>query len=200
VNALDIGLVVVLAAFVVWGAVKGLVRLALGSIALVLGVLLGLWYSGTVAGWFEGMIETETVRRLTGFAVVFIATLLAFAILVWFITKTLEAANLRWVDRLTGAAIGLAVAALLAGAVLVPLTAFLPEDSTLVGDSTLSPYVLKISSFVKSIVPDELSQRFEAARKRIGEAGRGMLKSAPEAAKPAAAKPAPPSDPPAKKP
>jgi hypothetical protein len=99
----------------------------------------------------------------------------AFGLLVWLVTKTLEAAQLRWVDRLIGAGLGFVIAILIAGAILVPLTAFLPGDSALVSGSSLSPYVLKISAFVKSMVPDELRKRYEEARAKTVKAGQGTL-------------------------
>jgi len=174
-NVLDIVLVVIMAAFIVYGAVKGIVRLALGSIAVALGVFLGCWYNAPAASALSGWIQNEPVRRLVALALIFLATLAAFAVLVWFITKTLEAVKLRWLDRLSGAALGLLVAALLAAALLVPLVAFLPADSSLVGNSTLSPYVLRVSSFVKSVVPEEMRRRYEEAKQRMVEAGKGIL-------------------------
>jgi membrane protein required for colicin V production len=174
-NALDIALVVVVAAFVVYGAVKGLVRLVLGSVAIASGIFLGCWYHAPVEAFLSRWIHEEHARLFVAFGSVFVLTLLAFAVLVWFITKTLEAAKLRWVDRLTGAAVGLLLAALLLGAVLVPVVAFLPTDSTLVGGSRISPYVLRISAFVKSIVPDSLKKRYEEARAKMAAAGKGIL-------------------------
>jgi membrane protein required for colicin V production len=174
-NILDIALVVIVVAFIVYGAVKGVVRLALGSVAVAVGLFLGCWYNAPVAALLAGWIQSEAVRRLAALGLIFLTTLAAFAVLVWFITKTLESANLRWVDRLSGALVGVAIASVLAAALLVPLTAFLPADSTLVNNSALSPYVLKISSFVKALVPAEVKEKYEAARARMKEAGKGML-------------------------
>lgn len=174
-NALDIALVVVVAAFVVYGAVKGLVRLVLGSVAIAFGVFLGCWYHAPVEAAISGFVKEEHVRLFVAFGAVFAGTLIAFAVLVWFITKTLEAANLRWMDRLSGALLGLVLAALLIGAALVPVTAFLPADSTLVGQSRISPYILRVSTFAKSIVPAGLRKRYDEARARMAAAGKGML-------------------------
>ena len=177
-NALDIGIVVVVAVFVLYGAVKGLVRLTLGAVALGLGLFLGCWYNAPMSAMLSGFIKNESARRLTALGLVLLGTIAAFLVLVWFITKTLEAVRLRWIDRLSGAALGFAVASILAAAILVPLTAFLPAQSTLVDGSTLSPYVLKISNFVKALVPEELKQRYDAARAKVKEAGKGLLPGA----------------------
>jgi membrane protein required for colicin V production len=174
-NALDIVMVIVVAAFIVYGGVKGLIRLVLGSVAIAFGVFLGCWYHAPVESLLTGWIKEEHVRFFVAFGAVFVGTLLAFAVLVWFITRTLEAAHLRWADRASGAALGLVIAALLLGAVLVPVTAFLPPGSTLVGQSRLSPYILRISSFVKSIVPEGLEKRYEEARARMTAAGKRAL-------------------------
>jgi len=175
VNALDIALVIVVAAFIAYGAFKGLVRLVLGSIAIAIGFGLGCWYHAPVEAAIAGWIKEEHVRLFIAFGAVFLATILAFSILVWFITKTLEGVHLRWIDRLSGAGLGLAIAALLAGALLVPLTAFLPADSTLVSGSRISPYIVRISAAVKSMVPESLRKRYEEARARMAAAGKGML-------------------------
>jgi len=174
-NALDIGLVIVVAAFAVYGAVKGLVRLALGSVAIGSGVFLACWYHAPVEAMLAGWIHDGEVRVFLAFGGIFLATIVAFAILIWFITKTLEAVNLRWIDRLSGALVGLAIATLLIGAALVPLIAFLPPDSTLVSGSRISPYILHVSAFVKSVVPEGLKKRYEEARARMAAAGKGAL-------------------------
>src|SRR5262245_2238585 len=170
-NGLDIALVVVLIAFALYGAVKGLVRLLLGSLALAVGIFLGCWYNAQVAGLLSGLITSEPVRRLTALVLILVATVAAFAVLVWFVTKTLEVVHLRWIDRLTGAAAGLALACVLTALLLVPLAAWLPTDSAMMNGSALSPYVLKASSFVKGLVPQEVRQRFEESTGKMKDAG-----------------------------
>ncbi len=173
-NALDIGILIVLSAFALYGAVKGIVRLVLGFAALLVGVFLGCWFNAPVAGLLEGLLGHETARRLAALALVFFATLAIFAVLIWFITRSLEAARLRWVDRLAGTLLGAGVAALLVAAAMVPLTALLPEESTLVAESTMSPYVLRVSGPIKRLVPEDLKARFERARQRIWESGAAL--------------------------
>jgi len=174
-NALDIALLVAVALFIVYGAVKGLVRLVLGSVSIGMGVLLACWYHAPVERLLAGSIQSERFRFFLAFGLVFLATLAGFAILVWLVTRTLEAANLRWIDRVAGALLGLGLATVLLAALLVPLTAYLPADSNLVGGSRISPYVLKISSLVKSIVPESLRKRYEEARTRMTAAGKHAL-------------------------
>lgn len=185
-NGLDIAIVVVLIAFALYGAVKGMVRLILGALALAIGIFLGCWYNAPVAGLLSGVITSEPVRRFTALVLILIATVAAFTVLVWFITKTLEVAHLRWIDRVTGAVAGLALACVLAALLLVPLAAYLPADSAMMNGSALSPYVLKVSSLAKSIVPADLRQRFEESTQRMKETGKGLLKDAGQGVKPGA--------------
>jgi uncharacterized membrane protein required for colicin V production len=180
-NALDIGILIVLSALALYGVVKGIVRLVLGFAALLVGIFLGCWFNAPVAALLEGWLGNETARRLAALALVFFVTLAIFAVLIWFITKSLEAVKLRWVDRLAGALLGAVVAALLVAAAMVPLTALLPEESTLVAESTFSPYVLQVSSLIKRLVPEDLKARFERARQRIKASGEGLLPEGREA-------------------
>jgi membrane protein required for colicin V production len=189
-NGLDIALVVVVIAFALYGAVKGFVRLVLGALALATGIFLGCWYNAPVAGLLSGVITSEPVRRFTALALILIATIAAFTVLVWFITKTLEVVHLRWFDRISGAVAGLALACVLTALLLVPLAAYLPADNAMMNGSALSPYVLKVSSLVTSFVPADLRQRFEDSMERMKDAGTGLLekgngKSAKKDASPA---------------
>lgn len=174
-NALDIGILVVLAAFAIYGAVKGLVRIVLGFAALALGILLAAWLSGPFSIHLSRWIASETARRLAAAAILFLGAVIACALLAWGIRKALAPAHLLWADRLAGAAAGILLAALLVSAAMVPLAALLPAGSPALGESVLTPWVLRVAGFTKSVVPEEIRLRFEVARERLLRAGEGIL-------------------------
>ena len=174
-NALDIGILVVLAAFAIYGAVKGLVRIVLGFAALALGILLAAWLSGPFSAYLSRWIASETARRLAAAAILFLGAVIVCALVAWGIRKALAPAHLLWADRLAGAAAGLLLAALLVSAAMVPLAALLPEGSPALGQSVLTPWVLRVAGFTKSVVPEEIRLRFEVARERLLRAGEEML-------------------------
>ena len=80
--------------------------------------------------------------------------------------KLLRAAMLGWADRLGGAALGLLVATLAAGTIVLPLVAYLPTGERLLGGSTLAPYVSVVSDLATRLVPASLSDRY---RQRIDD-------------------------------
>jgi membrane protein required for colicin V production len=71
-----------------------------------------------------------------------------------------KAVALGWVDRLFGATFGFVKAVLIISVLLVPLTTYLPQKSTVVKDSLLAPYATKISQILVTVVPKEMKEKF----------------------------------------
>lgn len=174
-NALDVGILAIVLGFAIYGVFKGLVRLVLGFMSVALGIMVAAWLSAPFATTFEGLIDSPSGRRLAAAVVLFFATIIGCAVLAWLIRRALKPANLLWADRAAGALAGASMAVLLVASALVPLTALLPQESALIGESTLSPHIMTISSFLKRIVPDDLKKKYEAARERLKRAGADSL-------------------------
>ena len=174
-NILDIVVLVVLISFAIYGGVKGMVRLILGTGATLTGLFLGIWFNEEVAAILPGWIESDGGRRLAAVALVMLATMILASIIVWSIQRMLAAVSLRWVDRLTGSLLGLAVASFLVAAAMVPLAAFSPPESDLIRASRLAPYALLVSNFLKGLVPEETKERYDQARARMAEARKSVL-------------------------
>jgi membrane protein required for colicin V production len=176
-NELDVAILVVLAAFALYGAFKGLVRLGLGFASLALGILFAIWFSGSLSFMLEPWIRSVPGRRLAAAALIFFAMVIGCAILAWLIRKALKPVRLLWADRVAGATVGLLLASLLIASAMVPLAALLPADSSLLSESVVTPHVLRVSAALKNLVPADMKARFESARERLkekeGQAGSG---------------------------
>lgn len=177
-NQLDVAILVAMGGFAVYGVFKGMVRLILGFFSIALGILLAAWLGAPFATTFEGLIENETLRSLIASAILFFAALLGCGLLGWLIHKVLKPADLLWADRVAGGVAGMGLAIFLAASAMVPLTAILPPDTALIRTSRLAPHVLALSTFLKSLVPRELRERYEAARRRMHEAGEEAIPGA----------------------
>jgi membrane protein required for colicin V production len=151
------------------GAIKGLVRIVIGLAALVAAFLLASWFDGVVGSLFSGWIATESIRRLTGFGIIFLGVLIVGALAGWLFGKLLSAAHVRWLDRLAGAGLGILGAILLFAALTVPLAAYLPEDTGLLRDSRLAPWVMTIGRWVDAAVPASVRDRFRERLARLEE-------------------------------
>jgi membrane protein required for colicin V production len=188
-SAVDILAILLLAAFALFGFLRGMVRLVFGFAALILGWSLALRLCEPVgrrlqlivssadgAGGFEGY-------RVAGFALVFMAVTIAAALLAWFITRALEAVKLGCLNRLAGASLGLLLGILVICAATVPLLALAsPDGGFLTKDSRLAPYAVAGGEYLKLAAPEPLRQRFTAAAAALLRAGEGLEKKLEEGA------------------
>jgi membrane protein required for colicin V production len=160
-NALDIGLIVLLAAGAVIGLTRGLVRILIGILTLIVAFFLASRYQDQIAAMLTGRHVSETPARIGAYILVFIATMVAGGLVAWVVGKMLKLAMLSFPDRLAGGALGV-VAALLAAAFLVhPLVASSPNGSKLLATSKLAPYVSVVADIVNSVAPDAVAKRYD---------------------------------------
>lgn len=169
-NSFDVMVLAVLLAAALYGALKGMVRILLGAGAFILALALAAWFHEPLAARLPGWIQEEAARSLAATGIIFFATLAGGAVAIWAIQRLLSAVKLRWVDRLSGAALGVALACFFVAGVMVPLTAFLPPESLLLEQSTVAPYVLRASSAMLMLTPEHLKQKYEEARARVAKA------------------------------
>lgn len=128
-NAADLAIVVIIALSVVIGVVRGFIVEVL-SIAIWVGaVAMALVFGGLVGEWFAASIELPSLRAAIGHGLVFIAGIVAGAILMWVLRKAVQSTGLSGTDRLLGLVFGIARGVLLVTVlvVLAGLTA-LPRD------------------------------------------------------------------------
>lgn len=167
-NWLDYTLLPLGLAMVIEGIAKGLTRVAIGLAALVLGLLAGIWFYGPVAALFHPFVASQSIANLCGFLALFVGFQIAGAVLAWILSKLLKSAGLSWVDRLLGAAFGLAKAALVAIALVLALTAFpLKPFPNAVAESQVAPYVIDLSRMLAAVAPKEMKDAFAESYDRI---------------------------------
>ena len=106
------------------GAWRGLVYELLSLVNWIVAFVLAQWLAPDVAHYLPVSNATEVVRYAAGFVVVFVVALFAGGFVAFLVRKLVEAVGLRPVDRVLGAAFGLArgVVVLLALAVVAGMT------------------------------------------------------------------------------
>jgi membrane protein required for colicin V production len=116
-------LAVLLASFLL-GMLRGLVYEVLSVMSWLAAFVLAQWLAPQAGSWLPMATSAEPVRYAAGFALVFILAVFAGGLVAWGMRKLVEAAGLRPVDRVLGAAFGLVrgVVLLLAAAVVVNMT------------------------------------------------------------------------------
>ena len=120
----------VLALSLVIGAWRGLVYEVLSVLGWVLAFYAAQWLAPQVAVLLPLQSVSQSVRYAAGFALVFIAAIFTWGLVVFLIRKLVDSVGLRPVDRTLGAAFGLVrgLVLLLAFTVVINMTALKRSD------------------------------------------------------------------------
>jgi membrane protein required for colicin V production len=159
-NGFDIVLLVLGCALVVIGMVKGLVRILIGIAALVFAFALAARYHRPLAERLGGLEIGSEPTMLISWVLIFIGVMLAGGLVAFLVRKLLKAAMLSWADRIAGAALGLVAATLTAGLLILPVVAYSPWGEQALRGSILAPYVTVVADLANTMVPDDLSERY----------------------------------------
>ena len=124
-NVADAAIAAIVLVSVVIGMVRGFVVEVMALVVWIAAVVLAMSFGPEVSTWFGGSIELPSVRVALGYASVFIATLVAGAIVVFLLRKLVAGTGLTGTDRLLGMLFGLARGAIVV-VVLVLLLGFTP--------------------------------------------------------------------------
>lgn len=104
----DYAVLGVLAVSVLIGGVRGVVGELLALVALVAAFIAARTWAAAAGDLLMAELDDPLWRQLAGFAAVFVAVLLLFALLRWLMKLLLAATGLRPLDRVLGALFGIA--------------------------------------------------------------------------------------------
>ena len=158
-NRFDLLLLLLAALLITLGMIKGLVRILIGTAALVAAFALAAVYHQPLAARLGWQSASPGTQALVSWGLIVVGVLLAGGLVVWFLRKALTIAHLGWVDRLGGGALGLVAATLIAAFVILPLAAY-PGAPRLLDGSVLAPRIAPVSDLASPLVPDDLERRY----------------------------------------
>lgn len=110
------------------GLIRGFVREALSLVIWISAVVVARLFGGQLETLLVGHIETPSVRLMTAYALLFVATLLIGAMLSYLIGALIRATGLSGTDRLLGMVFGAARAFIIVMAIIILLPGFIPVD------------------------------------------------------------------------
>jgi membrane protein required for colicin V production len=176
-NWLDIVLLVILAASMVLSLRKGLSREIIGLAAVILAIVLGVWFYGIAGALFEPHLSSRGAAHFAGFVVVFAGVLLAGAVVSAIVGKFLKATGLSWFDRMLGAIFGLARGVLIGIALILGIMAFSTSGNPppSVVESRTAPYVVDAARLIASIAPHELREGYRKTYAQVKSAWQKTL-------------------------
>ena len=156
---LDYAVVGVFAASLLVGAWRGLVREVLSILGWVIAFLAANLLAGPLGPVMPQAIPSPELRIAAAYVAVFVASLMATALVGLLLSKIVKAAGLGGVDRMLGAIFGAArgllivlVVALLAGLTSAPRQAFWR-------DSASGPLLMQAAQALKPLLPQTFAER-----------------------------------------
>ena len=101
-NWLDIVIAIVLLVSLYTAFRNGLSREVVRLLALVVGVVAGMWWYGRLAGYYEPYIPSRQLAEFLAFMTFLVVSVIAGGVVAWGLAKLLGWTGLRWFDRLAG--------------------------------------------------------------------------------------------------
>jgi membrane protein required for colicin V production len=167
VNWLDIVFAIILISSVLEGLKKGLARTAIGLAAVIVGLVCGLWFYGTVGAAF-GTHISRPWENVLGFLIVFVGVILLGGLLAALIAKLLKMVHLSWLDRLLGAAFGVLRGALVCAVIVAVMMAFSTKQPPgPVAQSGLAPYAMGTARILVYAAPHEFREGFHRSYEKL---------------------------------
>ena len=178
-NWLDIIIGLILIISVIAALRNGLSREFVNLMALVVGIVGGMWWYGPVAIRLEPHLGNERLAEFAAFALILVAAVIAGTLAGRLLAKMLGWVGLRWFDRLLGAAFGAVRGLLLATALILAIVAFGPVHGSerVVAGSRLAPWVLFAAQAAVQLAPRSLYEDFSEGFERVREA---WIEAAPD--------------------
>ena len=137
---------------------RGAIRELVALVGLIAGMLLASWNYAAFAPHLQPWLTGGSLADGTAFLLILSVVLVACSLLGRLLRSGAHAIGLGLLDRLAGAALGLARGVLAGVALMVAITAFLPPQQA-IAQSQLAPYLLAAAHGVSFVVPQELRRQ-----------------------------------------
>ena len=138
-NTIDAVILAITAISALFGLWRGLVREVLSLLTWIAALLVARIYSEPLAGAMAGLSDSEGVRYVAAFAIIFVVVMMAGTALNHLLAKVLNVSGLKLADRLLGSVFGVARGVIIVLVLLFVSRPFVSE-STAWQQSRLIPY------------------------------------------------------------
>jgi len=157
-NFFDIAIIIIISFCLIRGVFRGI----LGELANIVGVFAGFYGAYNYYREFTPLLEKYIASQALSSVIVFF---LLFSLIFSFILvvaigleKLLKVAFLGWIDKTFGAVFGALKGLLISAVIYIVLTNVVPQNNTLITQSTLSPYIARISKVLTLFISKNMNQ------------------------------------------
>jgi membrane protein required for colicin V production len=170
-NWLDMVIACIAIGSTVAGFVTGFFRLGIGLAATFLAFLLASWFYSGAGAWAIPYTSSRGVANFLGYILIFLAVMIAGALLGRLMAHIFKWIGLSWLDRTGGGALGLLRGWLVSLIIVLIISAFLPGDPPpAVLHSRLAPYVLDGARLLSLTTSPEMKQQFRQTYEKTKKA------------------------------
>jgi membrane protein required for colicin V production len=157
---IDLIIVAIIVISALISLVRGFVKESISLASWIIAGFVALRYFTALADVLEPYIESPTIRNGTGFAILFVCSLIVGAIINFMVSQLVSKTGLSGTDKSLGVVFGAArgVMIVILGVMILGLTP-MPSESWW-KDSTMIEYFARIASWMKDILPDDVASRF----------------------------------------
>ncbi|HEX4210294.1 MAG TPA: CvpA family protein [Candidatus Binataceae bacterium] len=167
-NGLDYAILAIVVVSALHGLTRGALRMLTSILSLVLGIYTASIYYGQAATLARRYLATSpTASAIVGYAVIFIAVFLLIEMAGNRIIQLIRIVHLSWLDRLGGAIVGTLIGVVLAGLIVVAMTAALPAESPVLVKSELAPQVASYNHELLGFVPAQVEHMYQQKRAEL---------------------------------
>lgn len=156
-DILDITIIIILVFFVLRGWFNGLVAEVAAIVSLVGGFIVAHNFHPLVAVHLTFI--PDVWRTMAAYVVLFVATVIAVALLARLLQRLLSFAFATWLDRLGGALFGLAKGVLVCSLIFLVLGKFFYQ-ADFYKNSRVRPYMTAVIDQVRASLPPDIVQKF----------------------------------------
>jgi membrane protein required for colicin V production len=172
----DIALVAVVALSALFAFVRGFIREVIALATWVVGFVLAIAYAGWLAGMFAWLDIAPAAKHVLAFAAILVIVLIVGALLSRTLGGVIRAVGLGFVDRMLGAAFGVARGLVVVVAfVLVAGVTVLPKQDWW-QNSTLGRPLAEVALALKPYLPRAWADRLDYSAPGVFSAGLGELR------------------------
>jgi len=157
VDLIIIGIIIISALI---SLVRGFVKESLSLASWILAGFIALRYFSSLASLLEPYIESPTIRTSTGFAILFVSSLIIGAIINYMASQLVTKTGLSGTDKSLGVVFGAARGVLIV-TMLVLLAGLTPMPSeSWWSESTMIGFFSDLANWIKDILPQDVASRF----------------------------------------
>jgi len=156
----DLIIIVIIIISALISLVRGFVKESLSLASWILAGFIALRYFTPLAELLEPYIESPTIRTATGFAILFVSSLIIGAIINFMASQLVTKTGLTGTDKSLGVVFGAARGVLIV-TMLVLLAGLTPMPSEpWWNDSAMIEYFSDMANWIKDILPQDVASRF----------------------------------------